>query len=70
MVGKSMIGITESTDSSRIDAATLPPFRNENQCARCNRLWGVWLFYCPGCQKIAGNHYHRECPCGAKWDER
>jgi len=38
----------EMPDADRIDAATLSTFRNETRCATCNRLWGVWVLYCPG----------------------
>ena len=64
------IEIREDYPPDRIDAATLPEFRNETRCAACNRLWGVWVLYCPGCTTIVGAHFHRRCPCGARWDER
>lgn len=54
MVGRSVIEIRESGDANRIDAATLPPFRNETRCARCRRLWGVrapsWEDACAHCE--------------------
>lgn len=61
------IGRTEYPDA--IDAATLPPFRNYARCPQCRRGPGVWVFYCPSCAKILGPHFHRECPCGATWEE-
>ena len=64
------IEIQEHADPDQIDAATLPEFSSETRCARCKRLWGVRVHYCPGCPKIRGTQYHRECPCGATWDER
>ncbi len=64
-----MIAFVEDP-GDRIDAATLPKFRNENRCPQCRRLGDVWVMYCPSCKRIAGQHFHRECPCGARWDEQ
>jgi hypothetical protein len=64
------IEIREEYDADRIDAATLPPFRNGVRCPTCRRVWAIRVHYCPGCPKIAGAHFHRLCPCGAMWDER
>jgi hypothetical protein len=52
-------------------AATLPHlFSNYTRCASCCRTTGIRVYYCPGCPKVAGAHYHRHCPCGATWLER
>src|SRR4051794_17228457 len=57
MVGRSMIGIDNCGDADRIDAGTLPEFKNGSRCARCGRNWLVRVHYCPGCPKIAGTHF-------------
>lgn len=35
-----MIGCAEEEDATRVEAATLPRFANENRCAKCQRSWG------------------------------
>ena len=65
------IKLVEDYAADRIDSATLPPFSNTSRCPRCRvTRWGTWVIYCPGCARIVGPHFHRECPCGEKWDER
>ena len=66
-----MIGIDDDASLDQIDVATLPKFIGTSPCPSCRLvLGGGWVMYCPGCPKIHGSHFHLECRCGAKWDER
>ena len=65
------IEIEEKHDPDRIDAATLPKFRNFSSCPTCKRFKpGGLLRYCPGCDRIRGPHFHQHYACGATWAER
>jgi hypothetical protein len=65
-----MIGSVAPLDG-RVDARSLSRvFSNHTRCAACRATYEIRLHYCPGCQEIRANHFHRECRCGAKWSER
>ena len=69
--GAVMIGSVTPGDG-RIDARTLPAvFSNDTRCPNCRATSEIWVLYDPGCEKIVGPHYHRECRrCGQSWPER
>ena len=51
--------------NQRGDAAAL---REPDSARTCRRLQPIRVHDCPGCADVDGHHFHRLCPCGARWE--
>ena len=63
-----MIGFDEK-QTDRTPASALPAFDNDSTCDACGNGRLIRIHYDPGCREVAGPHFHRLCPCGARWAE-